>query len=176
MLVLCVGRLSHHAKAHPFPAFHAADQAARRTGKKVLLVFAGWAAHPAIDRAYREGAAQFAPAAASAFVDGQDPAVRTGAWHAADVFLSLPDNIQETFGLVVVEGMASGLPVVGSDWDGYRDLIVDGETGYLSRPAWSAGRQRKRPRGCSLAKSPTTTFWPNAARRRSWTPTRPRMP
>jgi glycosyltransferase involved in cell wall biosynthesis len=131
VVVLCVGRLSHHAKAHPFPVLHAADQAARRTGRKVYLVFAGWAAHPAIDRAYREGAAKFAPAARIGFVDGQDPAIRTGSWHAADVFVSLPDNIQETFGLVMVEGMASGLPVIGSDWDGYRDLVTDGETGYL---------------------------------------------
>jgi glycosyltransferase involved in cell wall biosynthesis len=131
VVVLCVGRLSHHAKAHPFPAFHAADQAARRTGKKVFLVFAGWAAHPAVEKAYREAAADLAPAARVGFVDGQDPKVRVGAWRAADVFLSLPDNIQETFGLVVVEGMASGLPVVGSDWDGYRDLIVHNETGYL---------------------------------------------
>jgi glycosyltransferase involved in cell wall biosynthesis len=131
VVVLCVGRLSHHAKAHPFPAFHAADQAARRTGKKVFLVFAGWAAHPAVAAGYRDAAAKFAPAARVGFLDGQDPAVRVGAWRAADVFLSLPDNIQETFGLVVVEGMASGLPVLGSDWDGYRDLIVNGETGYL---------------------------------------------
>jgi glycosyltransferase involved in cell wall biosynthesis len=131
VMVLCVGRLSHHAKAHPFPAFHAADQAARRTRKKVFLVFAGWAAHPAIEQAYRDGAVKLAPAARVGFIDGQDPAVRVGAWRAADVFLSLPDNIQETFGLVMVEGMASGLPVLGSDWDGYRDLVVNGETGYL---------------------------------------------
>jgi hypothetical protein len=31
----------------------------------------------------------------------------------------------------VVEAMARGLPVLGSDWDGYRDLVVDGETGFL---------------------------------------------
>jgi glycosyltransferase involved in cell wall biosynthesis len=131
VVVLCVGRLSHHAKAHPFPAFHAADQAARRTGKKVFLVFAGWAAHPAIPQAYRDAAARLAPAARIGIVDGQDPAVRTGAWRAADAVLSLPDNIQETFGLVVIEGMASGLPVLGSDWNGYHDLIVNGETGFL---------------------------------------------
>jgi glycosyltransferase involved in cell wall biosynthesis len=131
VLVLCVGRLSHHAKAQPYPLFRAAEQAARRTGNRVRLVFAGWAAHPAIDRAYREGATQFTSSARVAFVDIQDPTARAGAWQAADIFLSLPDNLQETFGLAVIEGMASGLPVIGSDWDGYRDLIVDGETGYL---------------------------------------------
>ena len=131
VVILCVGRLSHHAKAHPFPVFFAAEQAARRTGKKVRLVFAGWAAHPAIDRAFREGAARFAPSVNVMFLDGINPSLRQGVWHAADVFVSLPDNIQETFGLVVLEAMASGLPVVGSDWDGYRDLIEDGSTGWL---------------------------------------------
>src|SRR5262249_32086875 len=41
------------------------------------------------------------------------------------------DNVQETFGLVVLEAMACGLPVVASDWDGYRDLVADGATGLL---------------------------------------------
>ena len=38
-----------------------------------------------------------------------------------DIFVSLSDNIQETFGLTPLEGMASGLPVVATDWNGYRD-------------------------------------------------------
>ena len=50
---------------------------------------------------------------------------------AADIFCSLSDSIQETFGLVIIEAMANGLPVVATDWDGYRDLVIDGTTGFL---------------------------------------------
>ena len=33
------------------------------------------------------------------------------------MFVSLSDNIQETFGLTPIEGMASGLPLIVSDAD-----------------------------------------------------------
>jgi glycosyltransferase involved in cell wall biosynthesis len=46
------------------------------------------------------------------------------------VFCSLSDNIQETFGIVPIEAMASGLPVVVSDWDGYKDTVRDGIDGF----------------------------------------------
>jgi len=49
----------------------------------------------------------------------------------ADIFVSPSDNIQETFGLTVAEAMAYGLPCVVSDWDGYRDLVRNGENGFL---------------------------------------------
>ena len=49
----------------------------------------------------------------------------------ADIFVSPSDNIQETFGLTVAEAMAYGLPAVVSDWNGYRDIVRDGENGFL---------------------------------------------
>ena len=55
----------------------------------------------------------------------------------ADVFVSPSDNIQETFGLSVIEAMASGLPVIVSDWDGYRDTVADGRTGFLIPTYWA---------------------------------------
>jgi glycosyltransferase involved in cell wall biosynthesis len=130
VVVLCVGRLSHHAKAHPYPVFRAVQAAATRSGKPVHLMLAGWAANRAVGEAFTAGARAFAPAARVTFLDGQHPTVRAMVWPAADIFISLPENIQETFGLVVIEAMAAGLPVVGSDWDGYRDLIAEGETGF----------------------------------------------
>lgn len=55
---------------------------------------------------------------------------------AADVFVSPVDNVQESFGLAVVEAMAAGLPVVASDWGGYRDTVLDGETGFRIPTIW----------------------------------------
>lgn len=56
---------------------------------------------------------------------------------AADVFVSPVDNHQETFGLAVVEAMAAGLPVVCSDWDGYKDLVEHGVTGLRIPTLWA---------------------------------------
>jgi glycosyltransferase involved in cell wall biosynthesis len=131
MALLFVGRLSHHAKAHPFPMFRGAAEAAAATGRKIRLLMAGWAASERILEEFRRAAGALAPGVEVTFLDGTDPSVRFGVWRAADAFVSLPDNIQETFGLVILEAMASGLPVVASDWDGYRDLVSDGETGFL---------------------------------------------
>ncbi len=50
---------------------------------------------------------------------------------AADVFVSPVDNIQETFGLTLVEAAQSALPVIASNWDGYKDIVLHGETGLL---------------------------------------------
>jgi glycosyltransferase involved in cell wall biosynthesis len=129
--VLFVGRFAPHGKAHPFPMFSGLAEAARQTGRKTHLILAGWAAHPSLMDAYLDAARTFAPGVAISVVDGMDPNQRFAVWHAADLVTSLADSIQETFGLVVIEAMASGLPIVASDWDGYRDLVADGETGYL---------------------------------------------
>ncbi len=50
---------------------------------------------------------------------------------AADVFISPVDNIQETFGLTLIEAAQSALPVIASDWNGYKDIIVPEQTGLL---------------------------------------------
>lgn len=49
----------------------------------------------------------------------------------ADVFVSPADNIQETFGITPIEAMACGVPQVVSDWNGYKDTVKHGETGFL---------------------------------------------
>ena len=54
----------------------------------------------------------------------------------SNVFTSPVDNIQETFGLTPVEAMACGIPQVVSDWNGYRDTVVEGVTGFRIKTSW----------------------------------------
>lgn len=131
VVVLFVGRLSFHAKANPYPMYCALARAARQTGRKVHLLLSGWASNELIHKAFHDGARVFAPNLRVTIVDGTKPEYRRAVWDAADIFTSLSDNIQETFGLTITEAMACGLPVVASDWDGYRDQVLDGESGYL---------------------------------------------
>jgi starch synthase len=130
LVVLFLGRLSFHAKAHPLAMYQALERAAGRTGRRVALIECGWHANAALAEAFAEAARLACPGVRAITLDGRDAALRATAWAAADVFCSLADNIQETFGLAPVEAMAAGLPVVVSDWDGYRDTVRDGVDGF----------------------------------------------
>lgn len=127
---LFMGRLSFHAKANPLPMYQGLEEAARRTGARLHLILSGWFANADIERAFRAGAAQYAPSVGLVVVDGRTPEMRADIWSAADAFTSLSDNIQESFGLTPVEAMAAGLPAVVSDWDGYRDTVRHGIEGF----------------------------------------------
>ena len=131
LLVLWVGRLSYFEKAFPQAMLQAVHQAASRTEHRLVLALAGWFPNGEADRnLYLQAAAQLAPGLELRLLNGGNSELLAQAWAAADVFLSLVDNIQETFGLAPVEAMAAGLPVVVSDWDGYRFTVRDGVDGF----------------------------------------------
>ena len=132
VLVVWVGRMSFFEKAFPQPMFRAVEEAGRLTGKRMHFALAGWFPGGEADRArYEQAAAAYAPSVQIDFQDGNDPEVVADLWAAGDIFLSLVDNIQETFGITPLEAMAAGLPVVASDWDGYRFTVRDRSEGFL---------------------------------------------
>ncbi len=89
------------------------------------------------------------------------------AYASADMFLFASET--DTYGQVVVEAQASGLPVIAVDAGGPRDLIEDGKGGLL-RPAQPAALAEAL---VALASSPLlrrrlTVGGLAAARERSW--------
>lgn len=131
LAALFLGRLSFHAKAHPTPMFMAMERAARRTpGQTLHLVIVGQFPNQWIEREFKDAAKRFCRDARVHILDGADNDIVRAAWSGSDIFISLSDNIQESFGLTPIEAMAAGLPCVVSDYDGYKDTVVDGETGF----------------------------------------------
>ena len=139
VVVLFLGRLSLHAKAHPFALVAACAEAAGelatagRTAARLRLVFAGQFANQPIADAFRGLVERFASGLPTTFIDSPSDSERGEALAGADIFASFADSIQETFGLAPVEAMAAGLPVVVTDWNGYRDTVRDGVEGFLVR-------------------------------------------
>ncbi|WP_051329358.1 glycosyltransferase family 4 protein [Geminicoccus roseus] len=132
--VLYFGRLSAYVKAHPLPMFVGLEEAVAALGPRlkgrVHLIQAGWFTDEKREAHWIEAQQALAPSIVHHVLDGRRPELRAGIWFAADLFVSFADNIQETFGLTPVEAMAAGLPVVVSDWDGYRET-VDPSCGIL---------------------------------------------
>jgi len=139
--ILFVGRLSYHAKAHPLPMYVALEQVVQRTDKALHVLHFGWFANRGQKDDFQHAASTLCPTVTAHFLDQRQDWSHT-IWSAADIFVSLSDNLQETFGLTPIEAMAAGLPLVVSDWNGYRDTVRHGVDGFrvpTIMPAPSAG-------------------------------------
>ncbi|HVZ72978.1 MAG TPA: glycosyltransferase family 4 protein [Polyangia bacterium] len=86
---------------------------ARRLGLASRVTFHGWASSTRLDTHYREATA-----------------------------LVFPSRAPETFGLVGIEAMSYGLPVVASDVGGVREWLRPDETGLLVPPSDAAALAR----------------------------------
>jgi glycosyltransferase involved in cell wall biosynthesis len=131
VVALWVGRLSFFEKAFPQPMFRALQRAARMTGGKLAFAMAGWFPSDADRRRFEQAAKACAPDVRVLFLNGNDRDLVGELWAAGDIFLSLVDNVQETFGITPLEAMAAGLPIVASDWDGYRYTMRHGVEALL---------------------------------------------
>jgi alpha-maltose-1-phosphate synthase len=132
VVVLYYGRLSVQSKAHPTPMLRALELAQRGViDIKLHFILCGQFGDPVLARELDAVRHRFCPSVPVHWIDGMDRERGDAAWYASDMFLSLSDNVQESFGLTTLEAQAAGLPVVASDWDGYRDTVAHNDTGIL---------------------------------------------
>ncbi|KAK2042460.1 glycosyl transferase group 1 [Colletotrichum somersetense] len=129
IILICVSRVAEE-KGFDFLAKVAKELDARGLRFKLYVVGGNRNAdvergvHKMFDPLRGQGKVIFA-----GFKTGEDLAT---AYASGDIFLHC--SVTETFGLVVLESMASGVPVVARDEGGPSDIIDDGCCGYLIPP------------------------------------------
>ena len=121
-----IARLTPHEKFDPLPIYLAMQAAQKKmpAGQKLHIAFCGVFREDYSRKVFTEGAARLMPDVGFALLDGTKADERKQVLSGADVFMFLIDNIQETFGLAPIEGMAAGLPLLVSDWDGMKDTVT----------------------------------------------------
>ncbi len=131
IVIVYVGRLSFHAKAHHLPMYLALERCAKKfKDKKIHLIQTGWFHNDFIENTFKKEASEICPSIVTHFIDGKDQNNKHLTLACGDIFISLSDNIQETFGITPIEAMASGLPVIVSDWDGYKENVEHNVDGF----------------------------------------------
>ena len=137
-VVLWIGRLSMLTKLDPWPQYQMLERLAKQLDEPLYLIELGQNDTPQQAEHFLQ-LRKLCPNVKFLQLGGDQPATeqdKYSALSAADVALSFVDNVQETFGLAVAEAMAAALPVVASDWDGYRDSIRNGIDGFLVSTNW----------------------------------------
>lgn len=130
-VVLAPGRINTFTKANPVPMLLGFEQCALQLGAPLQVIFAGWFECDEDEQAFQLAVREFAPHIRASVSKRPSASDLNGLYAAADIFVSLPDNIQETFGLTPIEAMSAGLPVVAADWDGYRETVRHDADGLL---------------------------------------------
>jgi glycosyltransferase involved in cell wall biosynthesis len=124
-VVLFVGRLTAHK------GIQTIIEAAALTGPEVRYLLVGPGDFPAgWTRRMRQLKVEDRIVVAGKVPESELPAY----YSAADVLVLPSLSRLEAFGLVIVEAMASGKPVVASDLPGVREVVRDGKTGFLCEP------------------------------------------
>lgn len=135
-ILLCLGRVRVQDKMDWAVLLLIFDRLVRTVRQKPLLVLAGTGALHDCDAVVNQ-AVQLGLAADIRTFFNAPSACLPSLYAACDVFVSPTDSPSESFGLTVLEAMACGRPVVASDWNGYKELIVHGETGFKVRTDWA---------------------------------------
>ena len=137
VVLLTLGRFSPQTKSDPYPLIKTFQKLTQHVSDKaVTLVLAGGANERQIrivKQIISECGLENYVKLITNFPNDSKPYI----YSAADIYISLSDNLQETFGISVIEAMAAGLPVIASDINGYSELIIHEQTGYKVPTLWT---------------------------------------
>ena len=129
-VVLLAGRLDLLTKFQPAPLIQSLAALQQTSHPELEVLFYGEAPTAKMLDLWKETCSELAPSLVIHWIPGRAFELSERVRWAADVFVSLSDNPQETFGITPLEAMAAELPCLVSDWDGYRESVVQpGESG-----------------------------------------------
>ena len=135
VVLLYMGRMSVDKKGDLVPLLYVLRRLNAQSTRTVRLVLSGGVS-PGMLKLLQTSIQELNVSQYVLVLPNVSDQVKRNLYAAADIFVSPIDNLQETFGISVVEAMAAGLPVVASGFDGYRELVVDGVTGFLTPTLW----------------------------------------
>ena len=124
-VVLVAGRLDILTKFHPGPLLETLAQLQQSELPDLHLLIYGEAPNAGMEVIWKEAIREVAPDLPTTWIAGRQQQLAAPVRWASDLFISLADNPQETFGITPLEAMAAELPCLVSDWDGYRDTVND---------------------------------------------------
>jgi glycosyltransferase involved in cell wall biosynthesis len=150
-IALYFGRITPYSKADLLPLLEAFARASARPDDYLALI--GQEFPPGYIARLREVGDAIGLGERLIVSENAQPALRTLYFAAADLFVFPGDSTIDTFGVTVIEAMASGLPVIVSEWDGLRHHVRDGENGRLVPTYWMPATQRIE------AFAPVSTRW-----------------
>lgn len=130
IVFLFLGRLSQVNKADLHPVIRVFFDTPGLSDESRLII-AGDDTRHHLASGLREFAARFDSPRTATIMPDISVAQKQLLLSAADVFLAISDTVEETFGISVVEAMMSGIPVIASEWNGYRRLVRHGSDGWL---------------------------------------------
>jgi D-inositol-3-phosphate glycosyltransferase len=136
ILILYFGRISVIDKGDLFPLAQAYAELRRRNPEAQLTLAISGRGYRGYDQLLKEKLKEAGLSTGVVFLPGITDEELPLLYSAADIFVSPADNLQECFGQTPLEAMACGIPQVVSDWDGYRETVAHGETGFLIPTYW----------------------------------------
>ncbi|HEV3038231.1 MAG TPA: glycosyltransferase family 4 protein [Candidatus Angelobacter sp.] len=136
IILLYMGYVSA-LKADLLPLLHVFRRLIKQNPKRQLLLMIAGTRDALYAKTLEDYIRQFSLSKHVRLMDSPSDKTKYALTAAADVFVSPGDSVQESFGITPIEAMACGIPQVVADWDGYRDTVSHGETGFLVPTYWT---------------------------------------